>query len=437
MERKVRIGVLGGFRGNSMISFCKVAENVELVAICDKMAEVLKAQQLLAEEDGYRGITYYDNFDEFIKHDMDAVVISNYANEHAPFAIRAMKEGKHVFSECVPVQNMKEAVELIETVESTGKIYCFAENYCYFPAVREMKKLYEENKIGEFEYGEAEYIHNCQPIWAAITQGDPNHWRNNMYSTFYCTHSIGPIIHATGLRPVKVLGMEGTKNERNLAGGAKFGQFGIVMITLENGALVKAINGGLYVNSVWYSMYGSKGTMESARNIPRTGGTNRIYVRADKNAGDYAEPPTETYEPKGEFDEKAFDYGHGSADYYCMWNFVEKIRGNENADTIDVYEALDMFLPGLFAHRSILAGNVPFDIPNLRNKEERDLWRDDVSCTDPRIAGDKLLPLTAQGTPEIEPEVYENVKRRWQTEFQSDNPKNYRAQMFKKVFKVR
>ena len=245
MDKKIKIGVLGGFRGNSMISFCKVADGVELVAICDKMPEVLKAQKLLAEEDGHFGISYYSDFDEFIKHDMDAVVISNYANEHAPYAIRAMKEGKHVFSECVPVQNMKEAVELIETVEETGKIYCFAENYCYFPAVIEMKKLYEANKIGEFEYGEAEYIHNCQPIWAPITQGDPNHWRNNMYSTFYCTHSIGPLIHATGLRPVKVIGIEGTKNERNLAGGAKFGQFGMALITLENDAIIKAINGGL------------------------------------------------------------------------------------------------------------------------------------------------------------------------------------------------
>ena len=436
MDRKIKIGVLGGFRGNSMISFCKVAENVELVAICDKMPEVLKAQRLLAEEDGHTGISYYDNFEDFIKHDMDAVVISNYANEHAPYAIKAMKMGKHVFSECVPVQTMKEAVELIEAVEETGMTYCFAENYCYFPSVREMKKLYEENKIGEFEYGEAEYIHNCQPIWAAITQGDPNHWRNNMYSTFYCTHSIGPIIHATGLRPVKVIGIEGTKNERNLAGGAKFGQFGIVLITLENGALVKAINGGLYVNSVWYSMYGSKGTMESGRNIPKKGGTNKIYIRADKNAGDYAEPPTEEYEPKGQFDDQAFDYGHGSADYYCMWNFIEKLRGNPDADTIDVYQALDMFLPGLFAHRSILNGNIPFDIPNLRNKEERDAWRNDVACTDPKVAGEQLLPTTAQGTPVVEDEVYENVKKRWEVEFQSDNPKNYRAQMFKKVFKV-
>jgi predicted dehydrogenase len=43
MERKIKIGVLGGFRGNSMISFCKVAPNVELVAICDFSPEVLTA----------------------------------------------------------------------------------------------------------------------------------------------------------------------------------------------------------------------------------------------------------------------------------------------------------------------------------------------------------------------------------------------------------
>ena len=43
-------------------------------------------------------IEYIDNIsiDDFILHDMDAVVLANYANEHAPFAIRAMRLGKHV-----------------------------------------------------------------------------------------------------------------------------------------------------------------------------------------------------------------------------------------------------------------------------------------------------------------------------------------------------
>lgn len=46
---------------------------------------------------------------------------------------------------------------------------------------------------------------------------------------------------------------------------------------------------------------------------------------------------------------RAKTYGHGGSDFYTMYNFVEKILGNSEADVIDVYEALDMFLPGLFA----------------------------------------------------------------------------------------
>ena len=163
--KKVKIGVLGGHRGGSMINYARMAENAELVAICDKNTEVLERQK---KECGENGIAYYTNFEDFIKHDMDAVVLANYAHQHAPFAIRCMEAGKHVFSEVLPFKNMKEAVEHIECTEKTGKIYAYGENYCYMPAPYEMKKLYKEGKIGEFEYGEGEYVHNCEPIWPEI-----------------------------------------------------------------------------------------------------------------------------------------------------------------------------------------------------------------------------------------------------------------------------
>ena len=216
--KKIKVGVLGAYRGTSMINYCKRSDNAEVVAICDKNPQALEEQKEHAEG---LNIAFYDNFDDFILHDMDAVVLANYANEHAPFAIRAMRAGKHVFSEVLPVQTMKEAVELVEAVEETGKIYAYGENYCFMPAPYEMKKLYRAGRIGEFEYGECEYVHNCESIWPSITYGEEDHWRNNMYSTFYCTHSLGPIIHMTGLRPVSVIGIEGTKNERPLRMGSK------------------------------------------------------------------------------------------------------------------------------------------------------------------------------------------------------------------------
>lgn len=427
MNRKIKIGVMGGYRGSSMINYCERAENAEVVAICDKIHEVLNFQKEKLKDDN---ITYYDNFEDFIKHDMDAVVLSNYANEHAPFAIKALKRGIHVFSEVLPCQTMKEAVELIETVEETGLIYAYGENYCYMPAPYEMKRLYKQGKIGDFEYGECEYIHNCEPIWPSITYGEEDHWRNNMYSTFYCTHSLGPIIHMTGLRPVSVTGFEGINTERKLRVGAKSGQYGIEMVTLENGGIIKSIHGGLYKNSVWYSAYGSKGRMECGREADNNSGhIYKIYVDSDEYSGGYDTAKSESYEPKHGMEDKVEGFGHGGSDFYSMYNFVEKIKGNADADIIDVYEALDMFLPGMFAYRSILKGNIPMEIPNLRNKYERDKWRNDTACTDPKAAGDMLLPTFSKGTPEIDDSVYEHMRKLWDEECTKEDG-NYRAVAF-------
>ena len=424
--KKVRIGVLGGYRGSSMINYCKRADNAEVVAICDKDPEVLQAQLKNAEG---LNITFYDNFEDFIKHDMDAVVLANYANEHAPYAIRAMKLGLHVFSEVLPVQTMKEAVELIEAVEETGKIYAYGENYCYMPAPYEMTRLYRQGEIGDFEYGECEYLHNCESIWHSISYGDRDHWRNNMYSTFYCTHSLGPIIHMTGLRPVSVVGFEGTKNERRLRTGAKGGQFGIEMVTLENGGIIKSIHGDLYRNSVWYSAYGSKGRMECGREDAKDGHVHKIYVFSDENSGDYAKNRLKSYEPKIDEGRDLTGFAHGGSDFYSMYHFVEKVKGNPEADIIDVYEAMDMFLPGMFAYRSILKGGVPVEIPNLRDKATRELWRNDVACTDPKVAGDQLLPTFSKGTPDIPDAVYDRMRQMWEAECESGES-SYRKAAF-------
>ena len=420
---KIKIGVLGAGRGRMMIKYCALAGNAELVAVCDSYEPFLNRvkEQLGAQLDGDK-VTFYTDFEEFIKHDMDAVILSNYANDHAPFAIRCLKAGKHVFSECLPCANMKEAVELVEAVESSDKLYAFSENYCYFPATMEMRKLYREGKLGEFEYGEGEYIHNCEPVWPEITQGNPDHWRNNLYSTYYCTHGTGPLIHITGLRPVRVTGFETPYNARNLRMGSKAGGYSILMMEMENGSYMKVAQGmGPSRDSVWYSLYGSKGRIESARDDTREyepepgmgSGVCQIYTNLDEYEGESAIYNAKTYEPKDDFSEKAGGYGHSGSDYYDMWNFVEKLRGNPDADVIDVYEALDMGLPGILGYESIMKGSIPVEIPNFRFAAERERYRCDTGCTDPAKAGDMLWPCYHKGNPEIDPQVYEKAKQIW------------------------
>ena len=118
--------------------------------------------------------------------------------------------------------------------------------------------------------------------------------------------------------------------------------------------------------------------------------------------------------PKDELSEQAAVFGHGGSDYYSMYFCMEKLLGRDHGETIDVFEALDMFLPGMFAYRSILGGGIPMDIPNLRDKQEREKWRNDTTCTDPKVADEMLIPCYHEGNPTVPKEIYENQQRAWE-----------------------
>lgn len=203
--------------------------------------------------------------------------------------------------------------------------------------------------------------------------------------------------------------------ERHLRCGSKAGQFGIEMVTLENGGIIKSIHGDLYKDSIWYCAYGSKGRMETAREDAKYDDVSRIYVNADEYSGEYGQEHIKSYVPETQ-NEASLNFGHSGSDFYCMDEFIKKIAGEKEADTIDVYEAMDMFLPGLFAYRSVLQGGVTVAIPDLRDTVIREQYRNDTACTIPETAGDMLQPVFSKGTLDIPDKVYEIIKKKWETE---------------------
>lgn len=403
------IGVVGAKRGRVFMEYCKKAPEAALAAVCDKDEDVLDAVRGEYGND----VSYYTDFDKMLQDPaVGCVVLANYANEHAPLAIKAMRAGKHVISEVLPVQNMKEAVELVETVEQTGKVYAYAENCCFMPALRKMKWIYKMGWVGEFEYGEGEYVHNCEPDWYRLVEGREDHWRNRMDAFYYCTHATGPIVHVTGLRPVSVIGVEGPGNARMSRMGAQGAPFGVEMITLENGAVIKCLQGlGLARNSLWYSAYFTRGRMETARNDSGAGETGKLYMTNDKTEAEN-DFWVQTPETEDGLSKLADGFGHGGSEYYIMHNAISAMFGNEKTDYINVYEAMDMFLPGLFAYRSALVGSRPCRIPDLRDKDERDRWRNDTSCPFPEAAGDMLIAGSKEGHREIPKDTFEKLKEK-------------------------
>lgn len=411
MDKKVKIGVFGGHRGFTMIEQLLNHPHAQLVAVCDKYEPLLDKVKKAAEEHNIQ-VAVYADFDEFIKHDMDAVVLANYANEHAVYAVRCLNAGKHVMSEVLPAETPAQLVELVETVEKTGLVYTYAENYCYMKAPFEMWKKYRSGDVGEIQYGEGEYIHDCTSIWPGITYGEKDHWRNRLFATYYCTHSCGPLLTISGLRPVKVVGFETNLNtEEKQQRIGHFATAGIEMITLENGAVLKSIHGGLKrePGSINYQVYGTKGMMESER---YNDSEFNIYLEGDKVCkGEWSK-----YDPENEIGrDVAFKSGgHGGSDFYTTHFFIEKILGNPDGDwAIDVYKACDMGLCGLMAWRSVLNGNTPVEIPDFRKKEDRDRFRNDNACCTQSVAGKQLLPNSSYEMPKVSDKVYDDVRKQW------------------------
>ncbi len=413
-SRKIKVGVLGAGRGRALARDLIVDNDAELVAVCDKYAPVLARCRAGIEKMGLDNVAYYSDFEDFFKHDMDAVVLANYAHEHAPYAVRFLRSGRHVLSEVLACATMKEAVELIEAVESSGKIYAYAENYGYTDVRWEMRRRYQAGDIGELMYAEGEYIHDCTTdpgnLWHLLTYGQRDHWRNQEYSTFYCTHSAGPILQMTGLRPVKVNGFEAPNPPYYRNVGTAAGVGALEIVTLENGAMVKSVHGDMkhtHGHGSNFLISGTKGCLRDAQN-----GKVEYYLEGENTP---YEERFGQYDPPVILEEVAKS-GHGGADYYVTHYFVEAIRGDEEAkkNLIDIYSAIDMTILGILAYRSICNGNAPIDVPNLRNPEERDAFRNDTFCTFPEIAGDMYVSNNIHNPEPIPDEVYERQKQLWE-----------------------
>lgn len=182
-DRPIRVGVLGVGRGQSFAEGAIDLVGMQLVALCDTW------EAKLVEAGTRYGVATYTDYDRFLEHDMEAVVLANFFHEHAPFAIKALQAGKHVMSECTSNATLAEGVALCRAVEQSGKIYMLAENYPYTRFNMEMRRLYQTGEIGRVTYAEGEYNHPMAPETQIGLAPGIGHWRaSKQISSISSTH---------------------------------------------------------------------------------------------------------------------------------------------------------------------------------------------------------------------------------------------------------
>ena len=308
-QHPIRVGVVGVGRGRSFMQ-AAAATGMELVAICDIWEE-----RLIAEGKALNVPTFVD-YDEFLGCDMDAVVLANYFHQHAPFAIKALNAGKHVMSETAACHTLGEGVALARTVEKSGKICMFAENYPYMVFNQEMKRLYQQGGVGEFKYGEGEYVHPDPPEVKLARSCGRDHWRNWIPATYYCTHSIAPVMYITDTRPVKVNGFvipfdfaDPTQTlHMNRSDTAA-----VIICRMDNDAVMKSLHGALRGHGNYVRIHGNKGVMENCRH----GDKQRLRVWYEPWEKRQSDPVETVYSPDFPVHHGlAARAGHGGGDFF-------------------------------------------------------------------------------------------------------------------------
>ena len=373
---KIRIGVVGVGRGQAIAGNVGPLLGIELVALCDTWRQRLDAagDQL--------GVTTYEDYDRFLEHDMDAVILANYFHEHAPFAIKALGAGMHVMSETSACSTLAEAVALIEAVEKSQKTYMFAENYSYMAFNQEMRRLYRSGLIGDFKYGEGEYVHPMSTENINLLAPGENHWRNWIPATYYCTHALAPLMFITDTWPVKVNGFIIPRDTRDPVhrNTAKLNDAAsMIALRMDNDAVVKLLQGSLRGEGIWVRVHGNRGLMENLRGLSN----QMLRIRREEFEKKRGEPVERIYSP--EFPKKhaqALKAGHGGGDFFTSHYFVEAIRSGK-PPFLDVYRGVAMSIVGILAYRSALDDSNSVVIPDLRKKSVRGRYRHDHWSADP------------------------------------------------------
>ena len=375
----IRVGVVGVGRGQTFMRTAAPA-NMELVAICDTWKERLETvgRQL--------NVATYADYDKFLEHDMDAVVLANFFHEHAPFAVKALDAGLHVMSECAACHTPAEGVALARAVERTKKIYMFAENYPYSAYNQEMRRLYREGLVGKFVYGEGEYVHpDLAEVKLARSCGY-NHWRNWSPWAYYCTHAIAPVMFITDTRPqtVSAFVVPYDHDDPTITMTVRRYDTGTaLMLRMDNGAIVKALQGCFRGHGNFVRIHGNRGLMENCRH----GDKNYLRVWREPWEKDPGEPVERVYLPDFPIHhDLAKKAGHGGGDFFTSVLFAEAIRANRQP-YLDVYRGLEMSLCGIQGWRSALAGGAPMEVPDFRKETVRRKYEDDHFTPNPEKPG--------------------------------------------------
>lgn len=377
-EQMLQVGIYGLKRGLSHVKAIRVLDNARVAAVCEQNPQTLEKALAHCPSD----VQICESFEQLLDAGVDLVVLCNYLPDHAACAIKALRRGIPVVSECLAAATLKECVDLVEAVEETGLYYSMAENTPHGTAYLEIQRLCRSGVLGNLVYGEADYCHPMAPEMLKKVRPTPDHWRNFMPKTYYLSHPLGALMNVSRLMPRKVVGMVAADPDYAKARGIDNADSGgILLVEMENGVVFRVTGCtqfGTHVSSMRIAC--TKGYAETLRH--QTGTVSLNFNPWDlppemSTVGTHLSyAPAEEADVTRAISQGLSTGGHMVADYRTVRNYVSEVLEGKAPD-MDVYRAAAISAVAILGWRSVLNDSCSYEIPDFRDPVTRDQYRND------------------------------------------------------------
>jgi hypothetical protein len=381
MNEPLKIGFIGGGprAGSLWQSIFLAAEDfIHPKAVFDINQETLKSWE-------YKVDTVHSNYDQFLKEDLDAVIIGTPPNTHAALAIKALQAGINVWSEVPMGLTMEELWGIIDADKSnkTNKgHYTLGENYCFQIEPQFMAMKNKIGALGDIYYAEGEYTHSVEHYMIVenflenkILDPELNintkpTWRATLDPIKY-GHALGPALYVLNKnkkniieRPTEVSAFGNMKMQKRF----NTQNFQIAMIKTSEDTILKFVIGFVlgHHGRIFYSFWGSRGLF--------VGGS---YQSENKHYYYEVPPDKAKFPERHEQQAKILTPedlmqmgvphalgGHGGADVVMFKSVTDSWLNNKPLD-VNCFRSAEMTAPGILAVEAIKTKKV-VEIPQFK-----------------------------------------------------------------------
>ncbi len=285
MNRKLRMGMIGGGPGAFIGSIHRMAAAMDghIELVCGAFSSDPERSVHTGKELHLDINRIYGSYKEMFRREMELPlqermeIVSIVTPNHLHFepAKLALENGFHVVLDKPLAFNLDEALQLEETLNNSGKLFCLTQTYTGYPMVREARQQVLQEKFGvtrkvfvEYPqgwlYNDLEGSGNKQASWrtepeksgAAGAMGDIG------------THAFNLAEYITGLKVTRLCA-----DLHRVVKGRKLDDDGAVLLHFDNGAsgvLIATQVAAGEENDLRIRVYGEKGGLEWTHRDPNS-----------------------------------------------------------------------------------------------------------------------------------------------------------------------